>query len=237
MASAFMRKEAIILQARMASRRLPGKVLAPLAGKTVLEHCVERLQASRLPVIVATTHRAEDDPIEQQACRLGVACTRGEDEDVLARFVRAADHHGLTHVVRATADNPAVDSDSPRRTLAALLRLAADHVVETGLPYGAGVEAFTTDALRRSAALAIEPDDREHVTPLMRRDARFVARTIDAPAPLRRPEIRLTVDTDDDLAFVRRLFAAAVDTPGDPLPLAALIAAADHLAAPVRRGH
>jgi spore coat polysaccharide biosynthesis protein SpsF (cytidylyltransferase family) len=221
---------AIILQARMGSRRLPGKTLASIAGRTVLEHCVERLRAaSDMQVILATTTRPEDDCLEQEGARLGVAVMRGPDEDVLGRFVMVASALSLTVVVRATADNPAVDMDSPRRVLDALCQAGADHVVEDGLPYGTTVEAMSAEALIRQHALAVAAADREHVTPFMRRDPRFTSVRVMAPEAVRRPDLRFTVDTALDLEFVRRVFENCEAEAGRPVPLAALIAAAERL--------
>ncbi len=220
---------AIVLQARMGSQRLPGKTLALVAGRTVLEHCVERLQASGLPVVIATTTRPEDDALEAEAQRLGVTIVRGPDEDVLERFLLVAAQLSLTELVRATADNPAVDMDSPRRMLALLRERQADHVCEYDLPHGAAVEAMTTDALSRAAAWTVDARDREHVTPLLQRDARFVAVRAQAPEAVRRSALRLTVDTPHDLAFIRRVFEAAEREGPRPVPLAVLIAAAERL--------
>jgi spore coat polysaccharide biosynthesis protein SpsF (cytidylyltransferase family) len=185
-------------------------------------------------VIVATTELPEDDRLAAEAARLDAPVVRGPSEDVLARYLKAAEAFGLTDVLRATADNPAVDMDAPRRTLALLRRSGADHVVEHGLPHGAAVEAVTTRALQQAAALATEASDREHVTTLIRRDARFFALPALAPGHVRRPQIRLTVDTAADLAFMRRVFALAGAVPGAPAPLAEILtAAARALAMPV----
>lgn len=233
-----MSHAAIVLQARMGSSRLPGKVLAPIAGRTVLAHCVERLQRAQLPVIVATTERDDDDPVVREAALLGVAVVRGSEQDVLGRYLHVASQFGLTALVRATADNPAVDMEAATRTLAILRRSGADHVVEYGLPHGAAVEAVTTDALARAADLAVDASDREHVTTLIRRDPTFFALPALAPAAVRRPTLRLTVDTAADLAFMRRVFALVGAMPGAPVPLASIIAAATRaLAAAVPVDH
>lgn len=218
---------AIVLQARLGSRRLPGKVLATVGGRTILEHCVERLRASGLPVVVATTTRDEDDGIAREGERLGVTVVRGPEEDVLARYVLAASILGLTDIVRATADNPAVDLDVARRVLQLRRSSGADHVVEDGLPYGSTVEAVSAGALRRAAALATDPADREHVTLLLTRDPRFLSLRIAAPAAVRRPDLRLTIDTAEDLSFVRGVIERAEQAHPRPVPLAGLIAAAD----------
>ena len=222
-----MSASAIVLQARMGSTRLPGKALADLAGLTLLAHCVERLRAtSGLPVVLATTTDAADDSLCEAGEHLGVTIVRGAPDDVLGRFVQVASTLGLTDLVRATCDNPGVDMDSPRRTLELLRRSGADHVAEFGLPYGAGVEALSVQAMLRSAELTSEGYDREHVTPFLQRDSRFFALQAIAPGHLRRPELRLSVDTAEDLDFMRRLFAAAEAECPRPVTLATLMKAA-----------
>ena len=198
-----MARTVVVLQARMGSRRLPAKSLADIHGRSLLGHCVWRLAATGLPVVVATTDQPEDDAIVAEAARVGAGVYRGAADDVLARYVGAAQASAATYVIRATADNPAVDADSAERTLEILRRTHADHVIECGLPYGAAIEAIKADALARAAALAADVSDREHVTPFIRRDRRFTAiRAIAAPA-VRRPDLRLTVDTSEDLQFMR----------------------------------
>lgn len=229
-------RTAILLQARMGSTRLPGKSLAPIEGRSVLARCVERLQArSELPVVLVTTALPEDDALVAEAHRLAIQAVRGPADDVLGRFVQAATTLELVACIRATADNPAVDLDAPRRVFELLKRTGAGYVLEHGLPYGAGVEAMSCAALRYADLLATEPYDREHVTPLLRRDRRFVSVDALAPGALRRPEVRLTVDTAEDLEAMRRLYAAVGVGPA-PMPLAAFLTAADALAAERRDG-
>jgi spore coat polysaccharide biosynthesis protein SpsF len=221
---------AIVLQARMGSKRLPGKVLAAVAGQSIFAHCVRRLRAtSDLPVILATTMLGEDDVLVAAAERLGVQVVRGPDDDVLARYVLAATTFDLLEIVRATADNPAVDMDAPRRTLDLLRRAHADHVVERGLPVGAAVEAVTVAALVLADAAADDPYDREHVTSFIRRERQFTSLDAMAPGCLRRPNVCLTVDTPDDLDFMRRVMAQVAMSDGSPAPLGAIIAAAERL--------
>ena len=224
---------AVVLQARMGSTRLPGKVLMPIAGRSVLAHCVERLQlTSGLAVIVATTTEPDDDAIAAETARLGVAIARGSVNDVLGRFAQVVREHALTHVIRATADNPAVDLGAPVRTLTLLRRARLDYVVERGLPYGAAVEAMTGAAILEADRLAVNADDREHVTPFIKRSWRgqpFRAIEALAPGRVRRPQLRFTVDTPDDLEYMRRVYAFLPSSTGAPLE--ALIAAAERMSA------
>jgi spore coat polysaccharide biosynthesis protein SpsF len=198
----------IILQARLGSSRLPRKALATIAGRTILEHCLRRLMfAGIAPVVLATTERPEDDALAGIARGLGASVFRGDTDDVLGRFVGAADAVGLDPVVRATGDNPGTDIQAPGRLLAALRTTGADYVCEDGLRYGAAVVAITREALGRAAAGATERADREHVTGYVRRNTRmFRVLSLVAPAPLRRPDVRLTVDTLEDLAHVQEIF-------------------------------
>jgi spore coat polysaccharide biosynthesis protein SpsF len=223
-----MPNAAVILQARLASHRLPGKALARLDGRSLLEHCLGRLRAeSPVPVVLATTDRPEDDALEAEATRLGVRTFRGPSDDVLTRFIRAAQALRLDRVVRATGDNPAVDMAAPARVLALMAATGADHVTESELPYGAAVEAVSVSALVRADRHAGDAADREHVTTLIRRDrSRFQSVTRRAPAPLRRPDLRLTVDTAEDLEFMRCLLERVPKTVRGYAPLETIIAAA-----------
>ena len=200
-----METPGIILQARTGSTRLPGKVLARIGRRTILEHCVRRLERSKFPIVVATTDQGEDDPVERAAQSLGAEVYRGPVNDVLSRIIGAANAFGFTEIIRATADNPFVDMGAPERASTARQRGAADHVIECGLPIGAAVEAVSLDALIRALVLATDPYDREHVTSLVRRDPRFCAVRAVAPSKLRRGGLRLTVDTPDDLAVAREI--------------------------------
>ncbi len=213
----------------MGSSRLPGKVLAPLGHRSVLAQCIERLLAARVgEVIVATTTRPEDEAIVAEAHAAGVAVTRGPVDDVLGRFVSALDGWTGPYVIRATADNPFVDFEGPARLLR-LLDGGADYAIEEGLPVGAAVEAMRVEVLREAGELASTPFEREHVTPFIRQSVdRYLVVGAPAPIELRRPSLRLTVDTRQDLQFVRSLVEQTDDAV--LLPLAQVIALADRSA-------
>ena len=220
----------IVLQARLGSGRLPGKALSPIGDRTLLAHCLSRLQASGVaPVLVATTTEPEDEAIAAEAARYGAECFRGPRDHVLERFVLLARLTGTRRLVRATGDNPAVDIDAPARVLAALDAQDADYMVEQGLPYGAAVEAVTVRALEQALASSRDPYDHEHVTTYIhRRPAVFRVATAAAPVAVRRPALRFTVDTRADLLYMREVFAVAGPS-AEGQPLAALIAAADRI--------
>lgn len=220
----------VVLQARMGSSRLPGKVLAPIAGRTILSHCIRRLQAAAIgEVVVATSTRPEDMAVVVEAQRHNVRVVRGSSTDVLGRFIVALEGCEGKFVFRATADNPVVDIDAPGRVLK-VLEGGADYCVEEGLPVGAAVEGMRTEALRTSATLAQSPYDREHVTPYLRHQpGRFTVRPVAAPPECYRPHLRLTVDTRDDLAYVRSLLEQA-GADARLVPLREVIALADRYA-------
>ena len=221
----------IVLQARLGSQRLPGKVLAPLGGVPLLTHCICRLQAADVgPVVVATTTNPEDRAVLALARRLGAEAHAGPADDVLARFAEVVGPRGATWIIRATGDNPFVDIDAAARVLKAL-RAGADYAVEEALPLGAAVEGVRRDVLLQAQRDATTAYDREHVTPWVRR-AEGVARVMPtAPSGVRAPDLRFTVDTPDDLAFARRLVDLAVAAGLDPClaPLGRLVGLARQL--------
>jgi spore coat polysaccharide biosynthesis protein SpsF len=201
---------ATIIQARAGSSRLPGKVLADVAGKTMLARVIARAsRASRTDAtIVATTDAPEDDPVAQEAARLGAAVWRGSVDDVLDRYYQAACAHDTDVVVRVTADCPLIDPGLIDAAVEALDREGADyayHDMEADI-LGCNAEAFTTAALERAWREAKEPHERVHVTlHIYAHPENF--RVINLPWGDRRRGYRWTVDTADDLEFVRTVYA------------------------------
>ena len=207
-----MRPVVALLQARMGSTRLPGKVLLPIEGRPMLEQLVRRLRPSRWidRLVIATTTEPADDAIVAAAARMEVAVFRGSESDVLGRFAAAARAFDAATVVRLTADNPLVDAafvDLVLDRFAAAGVAYAETTTSRTYPYGLSVEVFARAALDAAAAEATAPADREHVTPFIRRDpVRFPGLALVAPEA--HGDLRWTVDTAVDLAHVRGLFAA-----------------------------
>ncbi len=201
---------AIIVQARMGSTRLPGKVLERAAGKSLLAHLLERLHAQGLgEVIVATTTATADAAIAVEAKRLGVRVHRGSEADVLDRYVAAASEVGAEVVVRITADCPLMDPALVAENLALFGAGELDYVsnsLEPGIPRGMNVEVCSFEALARAHREAAQPYHREHVTPyLYEQPGRF--KTCSNRFPTDLSHHRWTVDTYEDLVLVRRLLA------------------------------
>ncbi len=198
-----------IVQARMGSTRLPGKVLADLGGAPLLDRVVARALACAAidQVVVATGEHAEDDPIAVRARAIGAAIFRGSAHDVLDRYRGAAIAARADVIVRLTADCPLLDPAVIGAVVAALgddVDYASNTLVRS-YPRGLDVEAFHADALYRIARLARSPAAREHVTAfVLERPDLFVTRQVVAARD--DSDLRITVDTADDLAAVRMIW-------------------------------
>jgi spore coat polysaccharide biosynthesis protein SpsF len=203
-------KTGVIIQARMSSTRLPGKVLMQLpwgSGISVLGQVIRRLKRARSldTVIVATTTGDEDDPIVEAAMSEGAEVFRGELDDVLSRYYHAAKEFGLDVVVRVTSDCPCVDPEVLDAVVWKREEEGADYASNTlqrTFPHGLDTEVFTFDALERAFSEAREPDEREHVTPYLYQSGNFNIAGMEAPAHLRRPDIRITLDVPEDYALL-----------------------------------
>jgi spore coat polysaccharide biosynthesis protein SpsF (cytidylyltransferase family)/biotin carboxylase/RimJ/RimL family protein N-acetyltransferase len=204
-----------IIQARMTSTRLPGKVLATLDGQPLLAHMLERVQRARHldGVWVATTTNAADDPVAKLCQSLDVPVFRGSESDVLGRFAQAAAQAQADVVMRLTADCPMIDPTLINEAIETFESGRYDYfsnAIQRTYPDGLDMELFTRAALDEADQKATESFQREHVTPYMRVGAytdvqtgNFRVGQMLAPADF--GHLRWTVDTRDDLARVRRL--------------------------------
>lgn len=202
-----------IVQARMGSSRLPGKSLADIAGKPMLQHVVERLARSRRidEVVIATTTDPRDTPVLRLAETLCCRAFAGSEQDVLTRYLEAGSASRADVIVRVTADCPLIDPVLPDEVIDAYLREGADYasniLVQT-YPRGVETEVFSLEALRGINGAAAQPFEREHVTPYFYlHPEEFKLVRVTAEGTLRRPDLRLCVDTEADLRLVRELFA------------------------------
>jgi spore coat polysaccharide biosynthesis protein SpsF len=201
-----------VLQARMSSTRLPGKVMAEVAGAPMLLRQIERLRrCERLDrIVVATSTDRSDDALAAFLALSDIAVCRGPLDDVLARYEIALEAFGPADVlVRLTGDCPLTDPDVIDATVALLLDNHLDYAANTPAhrtyPKGLDVEVMTAAALLRAAREAADPYEREHVTPyLYRRPELFAQDFISQAAD--EGEVRWTVDRPDDLEFVRAVY-------------------------------
>ncbi|MGQ0553124.1 MAG: cytidylyltransferase domain-containing protein [Planctomycetota bacterium] len=207
-----MRGVLAIVQARAGSTRLPGKVLADIAGVSMLARVTERARRARLveAVVVATSTLPGDDLVAAEAARLGLRVCRGSEQDVLARFLQAARECEAAHLVRLTADCPLLDPtlvDDVVRVYQEEHPDYASNGLVPGYPRGLDVEAFSTAALERAGQQAQRPYERSHVTPYFYEHPELFRLRSLTPGEDLSAE-RWTVDTPEDLAFVRAVYAA-----------------------------
>lgn len=212
-----------IIQARMGSTRLPGKILMDIAGRTMLEHVVERVRRARRvdEVVVATSVDPEDDQVALFCVRKGILYSRGPNQDVLERYVEAAHEHHADVIVRITADCPLMDPGVIDKTVDQFLsqKEEVDFTSNRGkgainrtYPIGMDVEVFSRKALERAAMEASQDYEREHVTPYMYEvPGRFRTVSIDSGGDY--GHLRWTVDTKEDLEFVRQIYLKLEENP------------------------
>jgi spore coat polysaccharide biosynthesis protein SpsF len=200
-----------IIQARMGSTRLPGKVLKDLAGQTVLARVVNRTRrAARLDeVVVATTQESADDAIIRECERLQVACFRGDEADVLDRYYRAAKQFSADAVVRITSDCPLIDPELIDATIRVFLDRKADYASNVEVrtyPRGLDTEVMTMQTLARAWRESTNSYQREHVTAyICENPGAFKLQGIENDTDCSRH--RWTLDTPEDLQLLRVIYA------------------------------
>ncbi|HBE89258.1 MAG TPA: acylneuraminate cytidylyltransferase [Elusimicrobia bacterium] len=208
-------KTGVIIQARMASTRLPAKVAKELpyaSGITVIEQVVRRLRKCRVLdcVVVATTTDKSDDTLVKLVRKAGAKLFRGSKNDVLSRYYYAAKKFRMDTVVRITSDCPCVDPSLVDSMVGVHLARHADYtanVVKTTFPDGYDVEVLGFKSLRTAFEKSVNPQDREHVTSYIRnRPGEFRVASVRAPAWGRRPELRVTLDTPDDYLLLCAIY-------------------------------
>jgi spore coat polysaccharide biosynthesis protein SpsF len=200
-----------IIQARMGSTRLPGKVLMDVGGLTALDRVISRLSRAKrvTQVVIATTDRSADDSIVTEANQHGVACFRGSEQDVLSRYLGAAQafHAGL--IVRITSDCPLIDPEVVDRIIVGAVESGADfasNCIERSYPRGLDAEVFTMRALIRAHEASDQPHQREHVTSVFyERPDLFRLYSVAGDHSYTRH--RWTLDTHEDLALIRAIYS------------------------------
>jgi len=200
-----------IIQARMGSARLPGKVLADICGRPMLWHVMNRV--SFVPsiewMVVGTSVKPADNQIAEFCLKNGFDHFRGSELDVLDRFYHAAKHYAADVVVRIAADCPLIDPQVVAGVLKIYLEGAHDYVTNTlryTYPDGQDVEIFSFEALETAWSEARLPHEREHVTPYLRTSGRFRVFNVENEVDLSAQNLRWTVDEPADLEFVRAVF-------------------------------
>lgn len=200
-----------IIQARMGSTRLPGKILKKLNGKTLLEYQLERVQRSALidEIIVATTVKESDDAIVTLCNQLGVSIYRGSEDDVLSRYYEAAIQYKADIIVRLTSDCPLIDHIVMDEVIQLYLDCLEEvdyvsNALKRTFPRGLDTEVFSISALKRAYIEAFLPQDREHVTAYLYMNPDEF-RLANLECKQNWGKHRWTVDTEEDFELIKRI--------------------------------
>ncbi len=199
-----------IVQARMSSERLPGKVIADLCGKPVIQNIVERLRKSNMldEIIIATSDTKSDDIIEEICYKNNIQVFRGNLDNVLERFYQCASIYGADIIVRCTADNPFVDAGIIDDAVAMFMSKKLDYLsYKKKLPLGMGIEVFNFNALKKSYFETNNKECLEHVTPyiIMNPHIFNTLTFLDEQDP-DYSFMRFTMDTHEDYEFASKVY-------------------------------
>lgn len=208
-------KKAVIIQARMTSTRLPGKVLMNLAGKSALERVIERCMESNVDdVIVATTTNETDNPIQDLCIKLKCNYFRGSEDDVLNRVLSCAKAHDVNTIVEITADCPLIDYEH----INFLLELHGEgtavdmttNIKSRTFPRGYDIRIFNTSVLEKVNRQVDNPVDRQHVSTWMYLNPEgakdYLVLNWAATGKEKRPDLDITLDTPEDYELIDALF-------------------------------
>lgn len=199
------------IEARMTSSRLPGKVLLTAAGRTMLEHQINRLLSvpSLDGIVIATTTNRADDELEKLSIKMGIECYRGSESDVMTRVIEAAENVGADVVVAITGDCPIIDTQIVEQTIRVFVANNADYVSNGHIrsyPDGMDTQVLWLDTLKRSAEMTNDPLDHEHVTLHIRNHPEIFSHIhLVAPPDLHWPELGLTLDEPRDYELLKKI--------------------------------
>jgi len=205
-------KTVAIIEARMTSTRLPGKILLPIEGKPLLEILVERLKQAEFldKIVIATTDKSSDDIVEQLAQRLGVGFFRGSEEDVLDRVLQAAHASNADIIVEITGDCPLLDPRLVDQLIRIYQQKGVDYVsniLKRTYPRGMDLQIFSTKVLEKVARLTQDPVDHEHVSLYIYEHPEvFSLFNVESDLPEKFWDARLTVDTREDFELIKAIF-------------------------------
>jgi len=202
----------VIVQARMGSVRLPGKVMKEILGKPLLIHVLERVKRmeTKDKIVLATTTLEEDNTIAETVKDYDKAITiyRGSSHDVLDRYYKAAVHYKVDTIVRITSDDPLIDPKVSDMVVETFLKNHCDYCCNNmprTYPYGLDTEVFSFESLERTWKEAHTPHEREHVTPYMRENP-DTFRLLNVQHTTDLSTLRWSVDYPEDLAFVTEVY-------------------------------
>lgn len=207
------KKISAIIQARMGSERLPGKVLLPILGKSVLWHIIERLKFSKLinQIILAIPNTKENDILEKFALENSIFHYRGSEKEVLERVYLAARANGCDIIVEVPADKPLIDPEIIDLTIKEHTDSKVDYTDTSYpsrlLPLGLDIAVFNFQALEKAYKSAKDPYNRENVTSYFYENPSiFKINKIKLPKYFQNPNLRLTLDTKEDLELITKIY-------------------------------
>jgi len=205
-----------IVQARMGSTRLPGKVMKEVLGSPLLYYLIERLKQSKYieKIVVATTVEEADQLIFDYAVKLGVDTFRGNEDDVLDRYYQAAKKYKIDTIVRITADCPLICPEVIDKVISEYLKDSYDYTTNTILytyPDGCDVEVFSFQALERAWKECKDYVGREHVTPYISNSGKFKIKNVENENPVNPNDFKWSVDRVEDFEFVREVYEKLYD--------------------------
>ncbi len=213
-----------IIQARMASKRLPGKAMFELAGKPILAHVIERAKAMENAdkVVLATSTHEDNKPLINLALSMGIDCYSGSPDNVLERYYIASEQYYCEYIVRITGDNPFIDVEYASMVVDIALESKCDLCSLDNLPLGAGVEVIKKEALDQAYRNSHEPYHFEHVTPFIKEHPELFS-IERPPVKIKKAagKIRLTVDTAEDYELAKILYSNLYK--GSPFPLSDIL--------------
>jgi len=209
------------IQARMGSKRLPKKVMADICGKPLIQHLIERLKRCNEFdfIILLTSVNKENDILEDFVKNhLGIKVYRGSEDDVLSRFVYAQKEYNPDHIIRICADSPLTDPVEVDKIIKHHFISGADYsfnnipALNNNYPDGVGGQIFKSSATIKSGLYGLSADDKEHADNyVLTHPEQFKIETIKAPKEIAYPDIRVDVDTEEDLQYVRKIVANFTD--------------------------
>ncbi|MAF99517.1 MAG: hypothetical protein CMH61_02795 [Nanoarchaeota archaeon] len=203
-------KIGILIACRMKSQRLTRKAVLPIVGKPMIIHQIERMKSSKFAdeiVLCSSTHM-EDQELKQYAEQENIKWFAGSEEDVLGRFIAAAEQFGLTHVVRVTGDNPLTDPEYIDRLIDNHFATESDFSRTEQLPIGMNAEVISLWCLKKAHELADDPNKSEYMTAYLKQPKYFKINIMDVDELHSEKEMRLTVDYQEDLDVMERIYSA-----------------------------
>jgi len=200
-----------LIQARTGSTRLPKKILKKIKERIILDYVVDRLKYSKYldNIVLATTISKKDDILEKYAINKKIDYFRGDEENVLSRYYYAAKKYKSDVIVRITSDCPLIDFEIVDKVIIKHIETQSDYtsnVLKRTFPRGVDTEVFNFDVLEESYKCSSDKFEQEHVVPyITSHPEKFKLQNLEAKGKLKRPDIRITLDTKEDFELIKKI--------------------------------